>query len=199
MKNIITFITLLVTVLTYSQDKYTTYTSLYFNKDFKIDISKEKNNTISFWIDAYSMDKLSKKSSIKLKQKSIPNFIGLLEKAKEKYIEWTKVAKENNVDKLNKNVEYNSEKYTSAFLYGKWKFDYNVKLKARYLILENKYLMIIENMYPLKASDNQYIDSKGFAIVFENEKEFDDFIAKINIEKAKEKILSQGKKEDLFK
>ena len=145
------------------------------------------------------MDKTSKKASLKIQEKLVPNFIGLLEKAKEKYIEWTKVAKENKIDKLTKDVEYKSDKYTGAFMYGKWKFDYNVKLKARYLILDDKYLIIIENTYALQSSSNQYIDSKGFAIVLESEKDFDDLISKINIEKAKEKLLKKEKKEDLFK
>jgi len=198
MKKITLIIAVLLTLLGYSQEKYTSYESVYYEKEFNIDVS-EKNDFYSFWIDAYSIDSRSKKVSLKVSEKLLPNFIDLLKKSKSKFIEWTKVAKENKIDDLNKKVEFKSKKYTVAFLYGDWQYDYKVKLVATYLITENRYIMLIENEYNLQSSSNQFIKSDGFQIVFEAEKEFDEFISKMDIEKAKGKIYNKEKKDELFK
>ena len=192
-------ISLLFVFSTKGQEKFETYHSKYLKKDFRIDISKSKKDEISFWINANSMDKSSKNISLKVEKNNLDNFITLIKKSKEKFTEWSKVAKENNVEKLNKTIEFKSNKYTVAFTYGEWHFDFNVKLQSRFMVLKDKNVIIIENKNKVVASDNKYIDSSGFVIVFESEKEIDSFVSKINLEKAKEKLNSKKKKQDLFK
>lgn len=200
MKKTILLLLIFVFQFSFSQEDFETYSNSYFkDKEFKIQIVKEKDETITFYIDANSMDATSKQVTLIVKDKNIENFKEILTKAKEKFVEWKKVAIENKVEKLSKNVDIKSNRYSAAFTYGKWKIDFNVKLNVRFFIVENKHLMILENASKLIASDNQYIDSKGFVFVFDDETEFDNFISKIDVQKAKEKLNKTEKKDDLFK
>tara|TARA_B100000787_G_C16105463_1_gene255608 strand:+ start:120 stop:722 length:603 start_codon:yes stop_codon:yes gene_type:complete len=199
MKKNITILLVLLTSFVYCQEEsYTSYESEYFEDEFNINISKN-TSAYSFVIYAQSIDNRSKRAALIIKEKLIPNFIGLLQKSKEKYIEWTAVAKQNKIDEFDKIIDYKSKKYRASFTYGDWQNDYKVILQATYKVIESGYVVMIENKYKLKSASNQFIKSEGFMFVFKSEKDFDDLISKIDIKKAKEVFLKNSKELDLFK
>jgi hypothetical protein len=199
MKKNITILLVLLSSFVYCQEEsYTSYESEFFEKEFNINISKSTSG-YKFVIYAESLDTSSKRAVLIIKEKLIPNFIGLLQKSKEKYIEWTAVAKQNKIDEFDKIIDYKSKRYQAAFTYGDWQYDNKVILQATYKVIESGYVVKIENKYRLKSESNQFMKSEGFIFVFKSEKDFDDLISKIDIKKAKEAFLKNSKKIDLFK
>ena len=111
-----------------SQEVLNTYENTILEKEFDIQLSKDKKGLFTIWIDAYSADKLHDEGGLMVKEKQYPKFLEALKEAQNKYNEWCQTAKENNVLELNKKMEIKC-KIAGYFIYGKkWHFDYNVNL-----------------------------------------------------------------------
>lgn len=133
-----------------------------------------------------------------LKNKEVPEFIEFLSSIKDTFLKWKQTAIENKVTELDKKIEYKNLNYRGAFLYGKWNFDYSVNLSARFRIINDKYLLIIDSD-PLQSSSNQFIKSDGFRFVFNSAQEVEELINGLDIAKVKEFYADKNGKEDLFK
>lgn len=99
---------------------------------------------------------------------------------------------------LDKKIEYKKLNYSGAFLYGKWNFDYSVNISARFRIINDKYLLIIDSD-ALQSSSNQFIKSDGFRFVFNSTQEMDELINGLDMEKVNAFYADKNGKEDLFK
>ena len=190
---------LLLSMLGYGQDKLAKYSSLFFTNSYDISTSKpDTKGEYSYYIDCSSKDTSSKTVSLILKNKEVPEFIEFLNSIKESYTKWTLIAKENKVTELDKNIEYKNLTYSAAFMYGKWNFDFSVNLKARYKIVNEKYLLIIDSD-GLQSSSNQYIKSDGFRIVFSSIQEIDELVSGLDFKLVDEFYNKKKGQEDLFK
>jgi hypothetical protein len=190
---------LLLSMLGYGQEKLAKYSSLFFTNSYDISASRpDTKGEYSYYIDCSSKDTSSKTVSLILKNKEVPEFIEFLNSIKESYTKWTLIAKENKVTELDKNVEYKNLIYSAAFMYGKWNFDFSVNLKARYKIVNEKYLLIIDSD-ELQSSSNQYIKSDGFRIVFSSIQEIDELISGLDFKLLEEFYNKKKGQEDLFK
>lgn len=190
---------LLLSMLGYGQEKLAKYSSLFFTNSYDISASKpDTKGEYSYYIDCSSKDTSSKTVSLILKNKEVPEFIEFLNSIKESYTKWTLIAKENKVTELDKNIEYKNLIYSAAFMYGKWNFDFSVNLKARYKIVNEKYLLIIDSD-GLQSSSNQYIKSDGFRIVFSSIQEIDELVSGLDFKLVDEFYNKKKGQEDLFK
>jgi hypothetical protein len=190
---------LLLSMLGYGQEKLAKYSSLFFTNSYDISASKpDTKGEYSYYIDCSSKDTSSKMVSLILKNKEVPEFIEFLNNIKESYTKWTLIAKENKVTELDKNIEYKNLTYSAAFMYGKWNFDFSVNLKARYKIVNEKHLLIIDSD-GLQSSSNQYIKSDGFRIVFSSIQEIDELISGLDFKLLEEFYNKKKGQEDLFK
>lgn len=190
---------LLLSMLGYGQEKLAKYSSLFFTNSYDISASKpDTKGEYSYYIDCSSKDASSKMVSLILKNKEVPEFIEFLNSIKESYTKWTLIAKENKVTELDKNIEYKNLIYSAAFMYGKWNFDFSVNLKARYKIVNEKYLLIIDSD-GLQSSSNQYIKSDGFRIVFSSIQEIDELVSGLDFKLVDEFYNKKKGQEDLFK
>jgi len=190
---------LLLSMLGYGQEKLAKYSSLFFTNSYDISASKpDTKGEYSYYIDCSSKDTSSKMVSLILKNKEVPEFIEFLNSIKESYTKWTLIAKENKVTELDKNIEYKNLTYSAAFMYGKWNFDFSVNLKARYKIVNEKYLLIIDSD-GLQSSSNQYIKSDGFRIVFSSIQEIDELVSGLDFKLVDEFYNKKKGQEDLFK
>jgi hypothetical protein len=190
---------LLLSMLGYGQDKLAKYSSLFFTNSYDISASKpDTKGEYSYYIDCSSKDTSSKTVSLILKNKEVPEFMEFLNSIKESYTKWTLIAKENKVTELDKNIEYKNLTYSAAFMYGKWNFDFSVNLKARYKIVNEKYLLIIDSD-GLQSSSNQYIKSDGFRIVFSSIQEIDELVSGLDFKLVDEFYNKKKGQEDLFK
>lgn len=193
---ILTFIT---NVNVSGQEKIATYNSAYLSKNFEIQADKpNEKGDFDYYIDCFSSDSSSRKASLMLKNKEVPEFIEFLTSIKDTFLKWKQTAIENKVTELDKKFEYKNLNYRGTFLYGKWNFDYSVNISARFRIINDKYLLIIDSD-ALQSSSNQFIKSDGFRFVFNSAQEVDELINGLEIEKVKAFYADKTGKEDLFK
>lgn len=183
----------------FGQEKIATYNSTFFSKNFEIQAGKpNEKGDFDYYIDCFSSDTSSSKASLMLKNKEVPEFIEFLSSIKDNFLKWKQTAIENKVTELDKKIEYKNLNYRGAFLYGKWNFDYSVNISARFRIINDKYLLIIDSD-ALQSSSNQFIKSDGFRFVFNSTQEIDELINGLEIEKVKAFYADKNGKEDLFK
>jgi len=183
----------------FGQEKIATYNSAYFSKTFEIQAGRpNEKGDFDYYIDCLSSDSSSSKASLMLKNKQVPEFVEFLSSIKETFLKWKQTAIENKVTELDKKIEYKNLNYRGAFLYGKWNFDYSVNISARFRIINDKYLLIIDSD-ALQSSSNQFIKSDGFRFVFNSAQEIEELINGLDIEKVKEFYADKNGKEDLFK
>ena len=144
-----------------------------------------------------SMDKLLESGGILITEKEHDLFLSTLNEAKVKYTEWVTTAKETNVTDLLKSMIYKVE-VVGFFKYGsKWNFQYGVNLTFDFAIVNGKNLLIVRTG-KLTPLSNQYMTHDGFVFVFQNEKEIDDFVNVLSVDKVKE-FMNKPKSTDLFK
>lgn len=201
MRKILNALLVALPLLASAQSNFTQFTMSYFSENTEYDIMiSEKNKALDkIYIDAYSIDTSSKKGTFIIEAKKLDNFKKFLLEAKAKYNEWTVTAKENNVTDFDKDIPYGGQNlYAAGFVYGEWHFDFSVTPKARFRIVDGKYLLIIDSQ-KLQASDNRYIDSKGILLVFNSDKEIQDLINKLDVENMNTLINKESSKESLFK
>jgi hypothetical protein len=183
----------------FGQEKIAEYNSTYLSKNFEIQAGKpNEKGDFDYYIDCFSLDTSSSKASLMLKNKQVPEFIEFLSSIKETFLKWKQTAIENKVTELDKKIEYKKLNYSGAFLYGKWNFDYSINISARFRIINDKYLLIIDSD-ALQSSSNQFITSDGFRFVFSSDQEIDELINGLEIEKVKAFYTDKNGKEDLFK
>jgi len=203
MKKLITILLVLISLSTFSQKVYDTYESSYFNKTYDIKLSYKDSTDFIIWIKCTSLDKIhSKDGEYSISYKQYEKFINSLQEAKQKYIEWVKTAKENNVKDLLKHMDLENKcKVDAAFIYGDWQFQFDFKPKFDFMILDGdtkvKYLLLIKSG-ELVSSSNQFMKVDGIVIVLSSVKEIEDLLNKISLTKIKE-IINKPKTEDLFK
>ena len=202
MKNLkvmmMTLMMCLMTMVSFGQEKYTTYDNLYGEETYEVSISHKDNGKYTLYVDMMSMDKLSKNGGIMITEKEHQLFLSTLNEAKVKYIEWVATAKENNVTDLSKSMKF-KVKVGGFFQYGsKWNFQYVVNLTFDFRIVDGKNLLIVRTG-KLTSSSNQYMThDDGFVFVFQNEKEIDDFVNVLSVDKVQE-FMNKPKSTDLFK
>ena len=201
MKNIkvmmMTLMMCLITMVSFGQEKYTTYDNLYGEKTYEVSISQEDNGKYTLYVDMMSMDNLLESGGVMITEKEHSQFLSTLNEAKVKYTEWVNTAKENNVTDLSKSMSY-KVKVGGFFQYGsKWNFQYVVNLTFDFRIVNGKNLLIVRTG-ELTSSSNQYMTHDGFVFVFQNEKEIEEFINILSTEKVVE-YMNKPKSTDLFK
>ena len=192
---------ILMTVNSYAQEKFASYSSSYFGKSYEIQLSAKEEGKYTLFIDAASMDKLCDNGGITMTEAQHPQFVSALREAKLKYDEWVKTAKEHDVKEMDKTMPVSS-RVSGFFKYGtQWKFQMSVDLTFDFKIVESegvlKYLMILRTG-EMKASDNEFMTVKGFVIVFNSGDEIDKFAKSLAPEQISA-FVNKPKAKDLFK
>ncbi|MFV0147661.1 hypothetical protein OBK20_04865 [Empedobacter falsenii] len=186
------------------------YQMSYFKKDFIIEvgndntIKKKKKDIDKYFIDYYisvqSIEDINNNDRVSLlvKHYKYDKFIEYLENIKSKYVEWKNIAIVNNIENINKIIDVKAPIIDAVFYYSDWHIDKLVHLETKFTKFDDKFSILI-NSDELTSWSNEFIKNKGFALVFSSEEEIEDFINKLNNEKAIELIKSKEAKEDLFK
>lgn len=197
MKNTVCSLLILISGSCFAQDKYASYENEFENKTFNIQIGRKDAFTYKLFIEVGTVDDLSGKGGIVASNIQHAPLFNAIRAAKEKYIEWKKVAIENNVQDLNKRIEQTAN-VGSYFMYGTdWQFQFSVDLTFAVKFTEGKHYMMIKTGDLVSAS-NRYMTHKGFLLVFSSEKEIDDFLELLSLEKVAEYLNAPDNK-DLFK
>ena len=192
---VIFFLSCIINV-SFAEKKVGSYSLNYFNKQYDIEASEIKNGKFSVYIQV-SAERESTRAMIEVESEDIDDFIQFLLQMKEKYVEWTNVAKANNVTEMSKVMDFLSPSTTICWRGSKWYFSFGQKLQPRFLILDNGGFVV--SIYKqVTASDNRYIDEKIYW-VFSDAKEIDKLIAELDIETIKAKLQVNENASDLFK
>ena len=190
---------LLVTycVMGYGQIKVAEYYSKGYENTFDIYATEGKKST--FDLDIYCHSFEEQPIGITVKNKDLNEFCIALNAVKNKYEEWTKLAKENDVDNYSKVFDVKFKPVTTFFKYGdKWHSSYQDILKPVFYSLGGQYLVVM-NSGVIAASDNRYITVKGFSLAFASVEEIDNFIKLLNAEAILEKLKGKADTDELFK
>ena len=172
------------------------YSLSYFNKQYDIEASEIKNGKFSVYIQVNAERDITR-AMIEDKSDDLEEFVQFLLKMKEKYVEWSEVAKANNVTDMSKDMDFKSPSITICWSSSKWFFSFGHKLQPRFLILESG-KMVASIYKKVTASSNQYIDEKIYW-VFSDAKEIDDLVSQLDVEKIKAKLQETQNANDLFK
>ena len=165
-------------------------------------MSSKVGDRYNYYVQLHSFDPLSNNCGILITQDRLYGIKEYIKYCKSKYIEWQKVAIENNVNDLKKKIQIKPFEVKSFFIYGKdFHYDLSVQLNAKFVIVElDGVINYVINIYTseLTSSTNKYIKMSGGNLIFSNVEEIDDFLLKLSDSRVK-KRLSQPKVEDLFK
>lgn len=183
----------------FGQEVLTNYNSKYFSKKYDVAVSKpDKKGEFSYYVDCSTYDSAGKNVNLIVKNSEVEDLIKFINEAKLLYAKWKQTALENKVTELDKSVDTKKIILAVGFQYGKWHFDFSANISARFKIINNKILMLVESD-KLVSSSNQYITNKGLVIAFSDEQEFDDFVKIFDKSLVDDYFQKLNSKEDLFK
>ncbi len=199
-KLLLTFIAMIAFLNANSQTKVSEYSSAYFNETYAVNATMPKNDKFTFYIDCASAEtKKVDDCGIIIPSDKLDGFINRLRSMEEKFEEWTKTAKENNVTNYDKDFDINWGMYKYYFKYGSnWHFC-SATLKPYFKVTSDGQCLVVFNSRKLTASDNRFMTYEGVYIVFTSSDEIENFIASIDANNVYEKQKNQENKDELFK
>jgi hypothetical protein len=197
MKRISFFIIMLSIVSTImAQKKVDSYYNSYFKTEYDISITEDKNGSLQIYIGVAAKHK-SDNAQINIDESNLNDFILFLKNVRDKYAEWSKIAKDNNVEKMAKSFDIVSPRLTICWYGTKWYFSFDQKLEPDFMILDNgKHLAVAYNK--VTASSNEYIDQTTY-LAFESVDDINSLIGKLDINKFRSLMKKENDKRDLFK
>lgn len=193
MKKIIAALVLcIVSTLCFGQEKIGTYHS-YFSGNFYVKYSEQ---TGVYYIQIMGETAIRDCYFIVT---DIDNFRTSLSDAKDKYAEWVKVAKENNVKATIKDMDIKFSKGAFAWYSRECYLNFYAVPKPRFLITSTgdyRFLLFLGEEF--SASDNQYITEKAYW-AFSSVSEIEELLNLISQETLQKFLDSKATKDDLFK
>ena len=196
MKKLLFIIALLMPGVSFAQERVAEYHSDYFDKNYEISISTEKNDP-SIVSNVYiEVAGERERETVTLDYKYPLLLLSSLKEVRNKYAEWVKVAEDNHVTEMTKEIPVDMPSVTVCWYGTKWYFAFNKRVNFDFMILDNGKKIIVMTS-KVTASSNEYIDQK-FYWVFQSVAELDEFIKKLDYPKFIEKINTKANKADLF-
>lgn len=172
------------------------YTSEYLEKSYSIAVNEE-NNELTVFI--YTRRELSS-SEVLFDIKGVDrinDFINSLTAVRNKFEEWRKVAKDNNVTDFEKDFDISFPNVVIAWYGSQWWFDFFAKLKPYFRVTSDGTPLVVFHD-KVSASSNEYITEEYF-LIFTSEKEINSFINKINPMSLRDKLNKKHAPDELFK
>lgn len=194
-KFITALICLFATLNLSAQEKIGSYPCSYFETEYDVEASL-KDGKYSFYVGIGAESKRTT-ANLQFYGESLDEFKNKLVKVKSKYEEWTKVAKENNVTKMTKEMDFNLPEVTVCWLGSKWFFSFNKALTPKFMILGGGQPSVVF-VKKVTASSNEYIDETIYW-VFSSPSEIQKLIDILDFDKIKQKLGGEEKTKELFK
>jgi len=184
-------------IVTFGQEKYTSYDNLYSLSKYDVEISSKDSTTYRLYVNMMSLDKIFKSGGVIIDENSHEKFTKTLLESQVKYEEWVKIANDNNVKELDKTMSLKT-KVIGYFLYGsEWNFQTFVNLIFDFKIINGKNLLIVRTGEMISSS-NQFMKNDGFVFVFSSTEEITEFLDVLSKDKIT-KFIKKPKSVDLFK
>ena len=196
MRNLFVLICVLCSISTFAQKKVADYHCDYFDRDYEIAISTDKKDPSiisGIYIDVAGE---RKSETVTLKYEYPALLLLALKEVREKYAEWVKVAEDNHITDMTKQIPVDMPRVTVCWYGTKWFFAFDKRLNFDFMILDDGKKILVMNA-KVTASSNEYIDQK-FYWVFQSVTELDKFINTLDYPKFIEKLNAKSNNEDLF-
>ena len=179
----------------FAQEKVATYTNSFWNKSYDVLATTKNANEIK---DVYVCvnAKSSNVANFSISGKNLDSFVAALKEMKNKYIEWSKVAKDNNVTEMDKPYDIKFPKVDIQWYGSKWWFAFGVNLKFTFRVTKDGDCLTICSP-KVTSSSNRYIDETIY-ITFANEDDFDQLIDVLNAEQIISSLKAKDNQQDLF-
>lgn len=179
-------------LLASAQEKVGTYHSSLFRKDFDVSVTKEK-----VFINVGG-ERMKDEVRMVIKRGDVKKFVKALTQVKEKYLEWKKVAEENEVVDFIKEFDV---KFPPAYFEwfsstGRWA-SYYQDLKPNFVVLK-EYGCAFNMNDVVSASENQFIE-QHYMFSLSEASDFDSLIEVLDPEKAEEVLNKKQNIDELFK
>lgn len=197
MKKIISALVIcLVSTVTFSQKRIGDYNMSFFDgKQYEILASEPEAGKFDIFI---TVEGEHKYDDVKLNvaSKDLEAFKSTLIQVRDKYVEWEKKAKENNVKDTQKDFPFSLKNVDVAWYGSKWWFAFNQTFTPVFFVFKNgDCAMVISEK--VTASNNEYIDQK-FYFVLQTEEEFNQVINYLDKKIVYDYYSNKGKTDDLF-
>lgn len=193
---VIILVYLISSVVVYGEKVVGNYTLSYFNKSYEIQASEIENGKFSIYIYVQGERKTTP-VFFSIESDEVEKFNKSFLQISDKFREWRKVAKDNNVTDLRKDVDIKIPSVTIGWLSSKWHFSFRNSINARYIILEDgRDVMIIAK--EATSATNKYIKQKIYWVFAEPE-EIDDLVTELNVDKISAELAKVDEALDLFK
>ncbi|WP_288904757.1 hypothetical protein [uncultured Porphyromonas sp.] len=198
MKKIIIIAMLFTNLVAMAQEKIGSYTSS-FNPDkteFDVQATQPKKDKFDYYISVLG-EKLTDDVNLCLSSKNAEKFVEAMQICKEKFIEWEKTAKDNNVTDMSKEFPVTLPPIDVAWYSSEWWFSWNHVFTPKFFVFKDGGCAFV--LYDkVTASSNKYIDKK-FYLVLKSQDEFDSLIKNIDKEVVTRHFSEKQDVKDLFK
>lgn len=196
MRNFFILICVLCSINTFAQKKVTNYYSDFFDREYEIAISTEKKDPSIISDIFIEVEGERRGETVTLDYKNPALLLSSLKEVRSKYEEWVKVAEDNHITEMTKQIPVDMPSVTVCWYGTKWYFAFNERINFKFMILDSGEKTIVMNS-KVTASSNKYIDQK-FYWVFKSVAELDEFIKKLDYPKFIEIINANDNNADLF-
>lgn len=181
-----------------AQEKLAEYTLSYY-KDRPAQSVSYSAKDASYYVSMPSVDKHDKGGMI-VKTKEVEQMREVFIAARDKFVEWSAVARQNSVGKLTKDMELTPLRLSYYWSSVRdWYFDFNQIPNFRFMVFEDGSHYLVISSGKLNSSTNQYIDSSGFLLVFSSADEVNAFLECFDPQKLIELQQKKEATEELFK
>ncbi len=195
-KVLFTLCFLIVFIYSNAEQTVGSYVNSYFsNKEYTIEAAQKNGKLQSVYIGIESDN--SKSTFISVDGDDLELFKTALELSRDKFLEWVKIAKENNVTEMRKELGIKFPKVTIAWYGTKWWFSFGERINLKFVILDDG-KMIATWSPKVTSSSNRYID-KQIYFVFADAEDFNSLISQLNPERILSELLNTKNNEELFK
>lgn len=180
----------------FAQKKVADYYCGYFDRNFEISVTTENEHSSIISGIYIEVAGERKNETVTLNYEQPHKLLSSLKEVREKYAEWVKVAEDNNITEMTKEIPVNMPAVTVCWHGTKWFFAFNKRVNFNFMILDSGKKVIVMTK-KVTASSNEYIEQE-FYWVFQSVAELDEFIATLDYNKFMEKLNRKSSNSDLF-
>lgn len=179
----------------YAQEKLGSYEMSFFDKAYDVQGSEAGK----FYVDCATLDARHKMGGFIVEGKEVDAFKASFMQARDKFTEWSNLAKQNGVTDLDKEMEIDFPRLASYFQYGDLHFAFGQRAKFRFKIMKDGRHVLLAGTGELTASDNQFMKIDGLIFAFKTADEVDAMLQLLDPQKLAEHFAAKKQKADLFK
>lgn len=117
---------------------------------------------------------------------NIQAFVESLTKVRDKYVEWRKIAIDNNVQEFSKAFDIEFPPVNIAWYTDDWNFNFGHDLAPFFAILDGRRIVACFHS-EVSSSSNEYVSTKYY-LIFESKRDFDSLLSMIRPEVVKRKL-----------